>query len=102
MDKLVVMAHDLELAGPVLAAALDGDVGYIGALGSRRTQQARAEWLAYRGVTDLERIHGPAGLDIGASTPPRSPYRSWPRPWQPVRERPRPRPAGVGPPRPPE
>jgi len=70
MDKLVVMAHDLELAGPVLAAALDGDVGYIGALGSRRTQDARADWLAYRGVTDLERIHGPAGLDIGASTPP--------------------------------
>ena len=70
MDKLVVMAHDLELAGPVLAAALDGDVGYIGALGSRRTQQARAEWLAYRGVTDLDRIHGPAGLDIGATTPP--------------------------------
>lgn len=70
MDKLVVMAHDLELAGPVLAAALDGDVGYIGALGSRRTQQARAEWLAYRGITDLERIHGPAGLDIGATTPP--------------------------------
>jgi xanthine dehydrogenase accessory factor len=70
MDKLVVMAHDLELAGPVLAAALDGEVGYIGALGSRRTQEARAEWLAYRGVTDLERIHGPAGLDIGATTPP--------------------------------
>ena len=70
MDKLVVMAHDLELAGPVLAAALDGDVGYIGALGSRRTQQARAEWLAYRNITDLERIHGPAGLDIGATTPP--------------------------------
>ena len=70
MDKLVVMAHDLELAGPVLAAALEGDVGYIGALGSRRTQEARAEWLAYRGITDLERIHGPAGLDIGATTPP--------------------------------
>lgn len=69
LDNLVVLSHDLEIAGPVLAAALDGDVGYIGALGSRRTQQARAEWLAYRGVTDLERIHGPAGLDIGATTP---------------------------------
>ena len=44
-------------------------MGYIGALGSRRTQQARADWLAYRGVTDLERVHGPAGLDIGANTP---------------------------------
>jgi xanthine dehydrogenase accessory factor len=48
---------------------LSSDVGYIGALGSRRTQQGRADWLAYRGITDLERIHGPAGLDIGAKTP---------------------------------
>ena len=39
---------------PALAAALSSDVGYIGALGSRRTQQARADWLAYRGITDLE------------------------------------------------
>jgi xanthine dehydrogenase accessory factor len=69
LDKLVVMSHDLEVAGPVLAAALDSAVGYIGALGSRRTQQARAEWLAYRGLTDLERINGPAGLDIGANSP---------------------------------
>jgi xanthine dehydrogenase accessory factor len=65
----VVTSHDVEVAGPALAAALEGNVGYIGGLGSRRTQQARADWLAYRGVTDLERIHGPAGLDIGASTP---------------------------------
>jgi xanthine dehydrogenase accessory factor len=69
MDKLVVLSHDDELAGPVLAAALAGPVGYIGALGSRRTQQARADWLAYRGITDLARVHGPAGLDIGSSTP---------------------------------
>jgi xanthine dehydrogenase accessory factor len=69
MDKLVVLSHDVELAGPALAAALDCPVGYIGALGSRRTQQNRADWLAYRGVTDLERVHGPAGLDIGANTP---------------------------------
>jgi xanthine dehydrogenase accessory factor len=69
LDKVVVVSHDHELAGPALAAALAGRVGYIGALGSRRTQQSRADWLAYRGVTDLARIHGPAGLDIGAKTP---------------------------------
>jgi xanthine dehydrogenase accessory factor len=69
LDKLVVTSHDDEVAGPALAAALAGNVGYIGALGSRRTQQSRADWLAFRGVTDLERIHGPAGLDIGANTP---------------------------------
>jgi xanthine dehydrogenase accessory factor len=69
LDKLVVTSHDVEVAGPALNAALAGPVGYIGALGSRRTQQTRADWLAYRGVTDLARVHGPAGLDIGASTP---------------------------------
>jgi xanthine dehydrogenase accessory factor len=66
IDKLVVLSHDDDVAGPVLEAALAGPVGYIGALGSRRTQQSRADWLAYRGITDLSRIHGPAGLDIGA------------------------------------
>jgi xanthine dehydrogenase accessory factor len=70
LDKVVVVSHDVEIAGPVLAAALASEVGYIGAVGSRRTQQTRAEWLAYRDVTDLTRVHGPAGLDIGASTPP--------------------------------
>ncbi len=71
LDKVVVAAHDLELAGPALAAALDSDAGYIGSLGARRVQQMRADWLAYRGITDLDRIHGPAGLDIGADTPPK-------------------------------
>lgn len=70
LDKVVVASHDDELAGPALEAALAGDVGYIGSVGSRRTQQSRADWLAYRDITDLSRIRGPAGLDIGASTPP--------------------------------
>jgi xanthine dehydrogenase accessory factor len=69
LDKVVVVSHDVELAGPALAAALDSDVGYIGAVGSRDTQRVRAQWLAYRDITDLTRIHGPAGLDIGARTP---------------------------------
>jgi xanthine dehydrogenase accessory factor len=69
LDKLVVLSHDEEVGGSALKAGLAGRVGYIGGLGSRRTQQARADWLAYRGITDLERIHGPAGLDIGASNP---------------------------------
>jgi len=68
-DKLVVAAHDVDVAGPALAAGLASEVGYIGALGGQRMQQARADWLAYRGVTDLDRIHGPAGIDIGAETP---------------------------------
>ncbi len=52
------------------SAALDSDVGYIGAIGGRNgCAKSRADWLAYRGVTDIDRIHGPAGLDIGADTP---------------------------------
>jgi xanthine dehydrogenase accessory factor len=68
-DKVVVAAHDLELAGAALLAALESDAGYIGSVGSRRMQENRADWLAYRGVTDLSRVHGPAGLEIGAETP---------------------------------
>lgn len=70
LDGVVVAAHDLELAGTALQAALASEAGYIGSLGSHRMQRARADWLAYRGVTDLARVHGPAGLDIGARTPP--------------------------------
>jgi xanthine dehydrogenase accessory factor len=69
LDAVVVAAHDLELAGPALEAALASSAGYLGGLGSRHMQQARADWLAYRGITDLTRLNGPAGLDIGARTP---------------------------------
>src|SRR3569833_1133284 len=69
LDNVVVISHDTEIAGRALMAVLSGGAGYIGALGSRRTQQARANWLAEHGVTDLDRIHGPAGLDLGANTP---------------------------------
>ncbi len=69
LDNVVVISHDAEIAGRALMAVLSGGAGYVGALGSRRTQQARATWLAEHGVTELDRIHGPAGLDIGANTP---------------------------------
>jgi xanthine dehydrogenase accessory factor len=69
IDKVVVTAHDLDLAGAALLAALESDTGYIGSMGARKMQENRADWLAYRGVTDLTRVHGPAGLDIGANTP---------------------------------
>jgi xanthine dehydrogenase accessory factor len=69
LDNAVVISHDAEIAGRALMAVLSGGAGYIGALGSRRTQQARADWLAAHGVTELDRIHGPAGLNIGANTP---------------------------------
>jgi xanthine dehydrogenase accessory factor len=69
IDSVVVMGHDLERAGRALAAALESEAGYIGAVGSMRLQQSRADWLAYRGFTDLSRVEGPAGLEIGARNP---------------------------------
>jgi xanthine dehydrogenase accessory factor len=69
LDSVVVMGHEVEPAGRSLAAALASEVGYIGALGSPTMQQTRADWLAFRGITELDRIHGPAGLAIGAKTP---------------------------------
>ncbi len=69
LDAVVVMGHDVESSSRCLMSALESDAGYIGALGSMSMQQQRADWLAYRDVTDLSRIHGPAGLDIGADTP---------------------------------
>jgi xanthine dehydrogenase accessory factor len=69
LDKVVVASHDVEVAGAALEAALGSDVGYIGSVGSRQMQAARAQWLAYRDITDLSRVHGPAGLDVGAITP---------------------------------
>ncbi len=69
-DGIVVTSHDRSIDVPVLAAALQSRIGYIGAMGSRNTQAARAEALAELGVTDLRRINGPVGLDFGARTPP--------------------------------
>jgi len=65
-----VIGHDDRLTGAALEAALAGPVGYIGSVGPRRLQESRADWLVRRGVEELDRIHGPAGLDIGARTPP--------------------------------
>ena len=69
LDSVVVLGHDLELTGRALMAALSSRAGYIGSVGPRRLQDSRADWLAFRGQTDLGRLQAPAGLDIGARTP---------------------------------
>ncbi len=68
-DAVIVLGHDVEASGGCLMAALGSNAGYIGAVGSYAMQQARADWLAYRDVTDLDRVFGPAGLDIGSDSP---------------------------------
>lgn len=68
---VVVLSHDDKFDVPALRVALRSDAFYIGAIGSRRTQAKRRERLLEEGLTDAElaRIHGPAGLDLGADTP---------------------------------
>ena len=68
---IVALTHDPKIDDPALVAALESDAFYVGALGSRKTQRARRERLGALGFTDadLDRIHGPIGLPIGARTP---------------------------------
>jgi xanthine dehydrogenase accessory factor len=68
---IIVLTHDDKFDVPMLAGALATDAFYIGALGSRRNQERRRERLLEAGVDEasLERISGPAGLDIGAHSP---------------------------------
>lgn len=68
---IAVLTHDEKFDIPLLERALRSDAAYVGALGSRSTHRRRVELLGDRGVTEteLERLHSPIGLDIGASTP---------------------------------
>jgi xanthine dehydrogenase accessory factor len=68
---IIVLTHDDKFDLPMLKAALESEAFYIGALGSRRNQERRRGLLLEAGVPepDLERINGPAGLDIGAESP---------------------------------
>jgi xanthine dehydrogenase accessory factor len=70
-DAIIVMTHDPKLDQPALLGALESEAGYVGALGSRRTQQDRNQRLRALGIGEheLERIAAPCGLDIGARTP---------------------------------
>jgi xanthine dehydrogenase accessory factor len=69
IDSLVVMGHNTENVGRVLQSALGSRAGYIGSVGPASLQEDRGDWLAYRGITDTSRIHGPAGVPIGANSP---------------------------------
>ena len=69
---LCVLTHDPKFDVPLLEVALRlPEVGYIGAMGSRRTHDDRLTRLRERGITDAEiaRMSSPIGLDLGARTP---------------------------------
>ncbi|MBB4660079.1 XdhC family protein [Parvularcula dongshanensis] len=61
---VVLLFHEHDWEPAILAQALGGPAPYVGALGSRRAQAARAEALAEMGLTreEIARIHGPIGL----------------------------------------
>lgn len=68
---VAVLSHDPKLDDPALLAALPSPARYVGAIGSSKTQASRRERLLAAGITQeqMDRLHGPIGLDIAAQTP---------------------------------
>lgn len=68
---LCVLTHDAKFDVPLLERALRLPVGYVGAMGSRRTHRDRQAKLREAGLTDTElaRLRSPIGLDLGSRTP---------------------------------
>ena len=69
---VVALTHDPKLDDMALMEALKSPAFYVGALGSRKNTQNRKERLLDFDVSkeQVERLHGPVGLHIGALTPP--------------------------------
>jgi xanthine dehydrogenase accessory factor len=70
---VLALTHDPKLDDLALLEALDTDAFYVGAIGSRRNNQARRERMMQyfeKTETDLARLRGPIGIYIGSKTPP--------------------------------
>ncbi len=70
-DAVCVLTHDAKFDVPAIVGALATGVGYLGAMGSRRTHATRVARLREAGVdtAGLARVMAPIGLDIGSRTP---------------------------------
>ena len=68
---LVAVTHDPKIDDIPLQQALAAECFYIGALGSRKTHGKRQDRFVAAGISEnqMERIHAPIGLDIGAASP---------------------------------
>jgi xanthine dehydrogenase accessory factor len=66
-----VLSHDPKFDEPALQIALHSPAAYVGAIGSRKTQEARRQRLRESGLTEeeVQRLHGPIGLDLGGRQP---------------------------------
>lgn len=69
---VVALTHDPKLDDMALMEALKSSAFYVGALGGRKNTQKRKERLLEFDVSkeEVEKLHGPVGLAIGALTPP--------------------------------
>ena len=70
-DCIAILSHDEKIDVPALFEALKSPIGYIGLLGSKKTRNERFSALKEEGITDkeLNRIHAPIGLNLGAIEP---------------------------------
>ena len=68
---IVILTHDPKFDEPAILGAMRTSAGYIGAVGSRKTNVDRRQRLLDAGATDadLNRLYGPIGLNIGGSSP---------------------------------
>lgn len=69
---IAILSHDPKLDEPATRGALQTDARYIGAIGSHQTHIDRRARLTQEGFSEaqVDRIHGPIGLDLGGKTPP--------------------------------
>ncbi len=70
-DVVCVLTHDPKFDVPAITASVLTGVGYLGAMGSRKTHLKRTERLREAGLSEaqLARVMSPIGIDIGARTP---------------------------------
>lgn len=70
-DAVCILTHDPKFDIPAVLRSVETKVGYIGAMGSRRTHAKRCDLLREAGATEehIKRLMAPIGLDIGSRTP---------------------------------
>lgn len=68
---VAILSHDPKFDEPALVGTLNTPAAYIGAIGSRKTNEDRRRRLAEAGMSpeQISRMRAPIGLDIGAATP---------------------------------